>query len=811
MLSCSTGGYHSVVLSRSGIVHSFGRNDKGQLGLGTNQTFNVPQQIQTLKNIIQISCGELFTICVDRLGKLWGFGANDFGQLGIGNNANQTLPQEVLGIPPISNVSCGFNHTLCITQSQELWSFGNNEYHQLCLVDKEAVPFLPNQTEFNDIVSISAGCQYSMFQTKNGDIYSCGTASDGPFGTCFNSTKQPTPIELPSKICQFSCGYSHAIFLDEEGTVYGWGKGTGIGSSDQTILNKILNLPKIKFIATLYRCSIFIDEDNYCWSLGYGGYGQLGNGNSSSSSTPIKIPGLENITNVSSSGSYSYHVIATDKTGQMYSFGNNGDGQLGVNDNSCKSSPTKLDAKYSQILKPFKEKLGEFESLSKIMKWDSNQKQQMIKLNSHIASEKYKIESNNEQFQKKNQSKPFNSFETWKQADQQLNAFIQDSKTQLNSSKQEKQKIENELKALELELNALKQKIKVIEAEMPKKFEMLKQMECYIDGFDNDFNVLEQMKENTSFFSENENVIECDLKTLFDQKSIEEFDVEESSLVLWEMGLPHFQSIFEKEKIEFSSLCESSDFDTSELLEKVGFNQRDICCLLFFKDYLSKVGYLTPNEMNKLQNEDEDKEKYRCAVCEHNTPEETILLLKEYDIKLDDIDIIVRENWSVPLLLHAKLSTFGLKLTTPEGKSFIRKMSDLNQIHQSHLKQLPNYSSKSSLGKRKNLDASILSPKKIPKKQDEPREDIEMFLSSKFPTDIKGKRFCVTTRGNVTHSKIEIKQAIDKGEGFCSNRLTKQTDFLICDPEFEGNKRAIASCKIANITVATEDILTNFY
>ena len=226
------------------------------------------------------------------------------------------------------------------------------------------------------------------------------------------------------------------------------------------------------------------------------------------------------------------------------------------------------------------------------------------------------------------------------------------------------------------------------------------------------------MKENTSFFSENENFMESELKTLFDQKSIEEFDVEESSLVLWEMGLPHCQSIFEQGKIEFSSLCMSRDLNTAELLEEFEINQRDICCLLFFKDYLSKVGYLTPNEMNKLQNEDEDKEKYRCAVCEHNTPEETILLLKEYDIKLDDIDIIVRENWNVPLLLHAKLSTFGLKLTTPEGKSFTKKMRDLNQIHQSHLKQLPNYNSKSSLGKRKHLDVSISSPKKIPKTND---------------------------------------------------------------------------------------------
>ena len=447
MLSCATGGNHSVILSKkSGIVFSFGQNDKGQLGLGTNKNFNVPQHVPSLLNIVQISCGQSFAVCLDRSGKLWGFGANDSGQLGIGNNANQTVPQEVPTIPPVSNVSCGYNHTLCITQKQELWSFGNNDYHQLCLIDKEVVPFLPNQSEYTDIVSISAGRDYSMFQKKNGEIYSCGTGSDGRLGIGSSSTtKQPTLINLPSRITQFCCGYSHALFLDEEGIVYGCGNGIGIGSRNQSRLYRISIQPKIKFIAALERCSIFIDKENYCWSLGYNGYGQLGNGSTSNSSTPIKIPGLENITNVSSTGSLSYHVIVSDKTGQIYSFGNNDDGQLGVNDNSRKTSPTKLEAKYSQILKPFKQEFCEFESISKIMKWNESQKQQMIKLNSKITSEKNKMESNSEQFQKQNQSKPFNAFETWKQADQQLNTYINSSKTQLNAKKTRKTKYRNRI------------------------------------------------------------------------------------------------------------------------------------------------------------------------------------------------------------------------------------------------------------------------------------------------------------------------------------------------------------------------------
>ena len=94
---------------------------------------------------------------------------------------------------------------------------------------------------------------------------------------------------------------------------------------------------------------------------------------------------------------------------------------------------------------------------------------------------------------------------------------------------------------------------------------------------------------------------------------------------------------------------------------------------------------------------------------------------------------------------------------------------------------------------------------------EESEEDIEMSLSSNFPTDIKGKTFCVTTKGTMTRSKKEIQQAIEKGEGVFSVKLTKHCDYLICDPEFEGNEKTIAAAKKANITVETEDFLTNFY
>ena len=688
--SCSTGYYHSACLSKDGLVHTWGNNDKGQLGLGNNKSFTVPQQVPNLHNILSLSCGTYFTICVDIHGNLWSFGNNSSGQLGIGNTTNQNSPQKVLNIPPMSFVSCGHTHSLCISNKQELWSFGSNSYGELCLERTNNSERSPKQSKFNDIVSISCGYYFSMFQTKNGDIYSCGNNFYGTLGIG-SQENQIKPIlvpNLPPKITQFSCGYANSIFLDEKGIVYGCGCSTAVGSSTsyQTTVIKIPIITRIIFIAPSCGHSLFIDENKCCWSVGNNNKGQSGTG--SASSEPLMIQGLENITNISSTGSQSYHVIATDKTGQIFAFGYNNSGQLGVNDNANRPTPTKLDAKYSGIIKPRFDDDNfysgvelysdcNFENLSKIMKWNSQQKAQMIKLHSKINMENLKMKNN--KFQKQNQSKPQNSFSSWKKANEQLIKYMNDSKTNLKQKKQEKQQIENNLNNLEKELKQLKEKIKLIENQIPNEKKKLKQIKDSIDGFNTDYEALAQMQESACLFVNNENQMELELDKLFNKKSIEELDVSESCLALWEMDLSHCQPIFKDNQISFSWICELSERNIVSILENAEINQKDICSLLYFQDYFKKVGYINSTKLEKIEVE--------CAVCDHNTPEETILLLNEYEIPFGKK--LENEEWTAPSLLFANLSSiFEVYAFSPELRTISTNLNKWKQIHNLHINEL---------------------------------------------------------------------------------------------------------------------------
>ena len=164
---------HTIPLSDDGTVHSFGKNNHGELGLGHNNDVYLPTSIPNLPKINMVSCGFNFTVCVDYEGFIWSFGDNYYGQLGTGNKTNFNVPQKLLNISPALSISCGFYYTLMITNDSNLWSWGRNEYGQLCHGDKEDRS-KPQKTSFSNISKISTSWDHSLFQNKKGEIFVCG-------------------------------------------------------------------------------------------------------------------------------------------------------------------------------------------------------------------------------------------------------------------------------------------------------------------------------------------------------------------------------------------------------------------------------------------------------------------------------------------------------------------------------------------------------------------------------------------------------------------------------------------------------------
>ena len=206
-MACVCGQFQTITLSDDGTVHAFGRNNRGELGLGHNQHILLPTPIPNLPKISQISCGGFFTVCVDLEGFIWSFGDNSFGQLGTGNKTNFNVPQKVQDIPPVLSVSCGSYHTLIITNDDNLWSCGRNTKGQLCHGDTKDRS-KPQKTPFSNISKILTGFDFSLFQNDKGEIFACGFNQQGQCGLGHFDHPQITPSlvpNLPSNIVQFVC------------------------------------------------------------------------------------------------------------------------------------------------------------------------------------------------------------------------------------------------------------------------------------------------------------------------------------------------------------------------------------------------------------------------------------------------------------------------------------------------------------------------------------------------------------------------------------------------------------------------------
>ena len=280
MASC--GLQYTITLSDDGTVHSFGRNDKGTLGLGHNRNVSLPTPIPNLPKINQISCGARFTVCVDHEGFVWSFGENISGQLGTGNKTKFNVPQKLQDIPPVLSVDCGYGHTLIITNDSDLWSCGRNDCGQLCHGDTEARS-KPQKTSFSDISKISAGWDHSLFQNNKGEIFSCGKNYSGQCGLGHFNHSQITPSlipDTPSNIVYFVCGSLQSLFLDSEGNVYSVGFNgngeLGLGhNTKQSVLNKISNIPPIKIISFVNASCYLIDFEGNLWTFGLNDVGHL--------------------------------------------------------------------------------------------------------------------------------------------------------------------------------------------------------------------------------------------------------------------------------------------------------------------------------------------------------------------------------------------------------------------------------------------------------------------------------------------------------------------------------------------------------
>ena len=337
-------------------VYTWGNNVSGQLGLGSEISKAFPQQVEELKreSITSISSSGQCScsIAINASGELFTWGNGLDGILGQGlRDSNILIPTRVPLDYSFQKVSVGGGHMAGLTTQGKLVTWGLDDCgqcgHEIVkqVVDPRA--FRPQQLrgkapgEVNGelsgltLVDISCGKYFTAAVTAEGRLYTWGQGRDYSLGHGDRDLQRlPKQVQAlsSSKITRVACGRNFTVALDSEGSVYTWGSNDygqlGVGQTEKyrALPTKLRGLKEITEIACGDFHVLAVNKDGEVYSWGNGSDGQLGHGSVSNQATPSLVAGLPKIAHVMSGGGHSGFIT---QEFSLMMCGRGTDGQLG--------------------------------------------------------------------------------------------------------------------------------------------------------------------------------------------------------------------------------------------------------------------------------------------------------------------------------------------------------------------------------------------------------------------------------------------------------------------------------------------------
>ncbi|KAM9967842.1 hypothetical protein ACTFIW_009126 [Dictyostelium discoideum] len=334
-IKVSCGWDHVALISESGELFTWGKNQSGQLGHGLDigKIQTTPKRLEFFRGkspIIMVECGGEHSICVDSDYVVYSWGQDKFGQLGHGTKSvSQNRPKIIEDISgqKIQAIAAGFAHTIVLKKSGELYSFGYGDQGQLghgSFVSKS----IPTRIELNTIVGIqhgggkitqiACGFGHSVICSDNGEVYSWGLGKQGQLGHGnYESIARPRLIEALKGVTKISCGHFYTMATTDLKNVYSWGLGEhmklGHGSDKNEATPRVVDFFIQKNVSKIV-CGL-----NHTITLTYPG--DLNNNSLSNDDDVDDFIDLAPSTSNSSSSS-----LTNDNNGRS--------GRLGLNENS---------------------------------------------------------------------------------------------------------------------------------------------------------------------------------------------------------------------------------------------------------------------------------------------------------------------------------------------------------------------------------------------------------------------------------------------------------------------------------------------
>jgi hypothetical protein len=202
------------------------------------------------------------------------------------------------------------------------------------------------------VTSVAAGHDFALAATSTGAVYAWGYGGDGELGNGSESDSDvPVEVELPSgePVTEVAAGHDTGYALLSDGQVFAWGNGQNgqLGDNDDQTTDTPVNVQfdfdgTIVAIAAGAEHALALGGSGEVFAWGEGGDGQLGNGGDGENDAPQPVDLPAGVTATAIAAGH-YFSLAVTSTGAVYSWGDGSDGQLGDGADDSSDTPVQVE------------------------------------------------------------------------------------------------------------------------------------------------------------------------------------------------------------------------------------------------------------------------------------------------------------------------------------------------------------------------------------------------------------------------------------------------------------------------------------
>ena len=320
------------------------------VGPVSQEPWTVPETISSELSWSSIANSSGHALGIKSDGSLWGWGESSWDLFDAGEEVDHPTPVQI-GTASWRSAATGLYHSLGVRTDGTLWSWGNNRSGQLGTGVITGTDTLNRATQIgtdDDWAFVASHVLTSFAIKTDGSLWSWGYNAFGQLGlgdTYIRST--PERVGIDNDWAEVSAGQDYTLGRKTDGTLWAWGLNGVVGllglgdTAARLVPTQIGTDSNWSSVSAgpggLHSAAL--KADGTVWTWGWNGEGQLGLGDYADRLVPTQVGSSTDWQAVAVG---SLHTLALKTDGTLWSWGSNAVGELGSGDLVSRNLPDQV-------------------------------------------------------------------------------------------------------------------------------------------------------------------------------------------------------------------------------------------------------------------------------------------------------------------------------------------------------------------------------------------------------------------------------------------------------------------------------------